>query len=157
MRHVGRTDDGDRTPGATDRYYEVAPIADFALTLAVDGRNIAMSDSDVDNLEQLSYKLTRSGNYTLEVFRYDEGGIKNETFALATRVLNNPPMLSHLGTSRSLADGAGGVSRSFDEAAALDATAVPEPTTGFVLFTLGAAVCSRRGARRRLTPARLGR
>jgi hypothetical protein len=145
MRHVGRTDDGDRTPGATDKYYEIAPIADFALTLAVDGRNIAMSDSNYDNLEQLSYKLTRSGNYTLEVFRYEEGGIKNETFALAARVLNNPPMLSQLGTSRSLADSSGGVSRSFDEAVAADA--VPEPTGGVLLAGVAVIACARRRRR----------
>ena len=147
-RHVGRTDDGDGAPGATDKYYQIAPIADFIVTLMKDGRSIAASDSNYDNLEQLSYKLTASGNYTLEVFRYAEGGIRNETFALAARVLNNPPSLRQLGTSRALADNtSGGVSRSFDEAAALDATSVPEPTGG--LFLTGVAIfgCARRRRR----------
>jgi len=152
MRHIGRTDDGDRTPGATDKYFQIAPIADFIVTLMKDGRSIAASDSNYDNLEQLSYKLTASGNYTLEVFRYEEGGIKNETFALAARVLNNPPTLRELGVSRALAaSDTGGVSRSFEEAAALDAAAVPEPTTGFVLLAIGATTCLGRSRRRRFT------
>jgi hypothetical protein len=150
MRHVGRTDDGDRTAGATDKYFEVAPIADFVLTLSKDGRNIAASDSDVDNLEQLSYRVTRSGNYKLEVFRYAEGGVKNETVALAARVLNNAPLLQQLGVSRSLvADGSGGVSRSIDDAGAFEAAAaVPEPSTGLVMLTLAGAACARRRSRR---------
>jgi hypothetical protein len=149
-RHVGLTDDGDGVAGATDKFYEIAPIADFVITLARDGRNIAASDSDVDNVEQLSYRVSRTGNYTLEVFRYAEGGVRNETFALAARVLNNAPVLQQLGVSRSLAmsDDGGGVSRSFDEAAAFDAVAVPEPTTGLVLVAMGAIGCLRRRTRR---------
>lgn len=146
-RHVGRTDDGDGVAGATDKYYAIAPIADFILTLVKDGRSIAASDSNYDNLEQMSYKLSASGNYTLEVFRYEEGGIKNETFALAARVLNNPPTLRDLGVSRTLADNAAtGVSRSFDEAAS-----VPEPTTGLLLgaATLLTTTTTTRRRRRR--------
>jgi hypothetical protein len=154
--HVGRTDDGDGAVDASDKFYEIAPIADFALTLAVNGRNIVASDSNVDNLEQLSYRLTRSGHYTLEVFRYGDGGTKRETFAVAARVLSNPPTLRGLDVSPNLlADGSpGGVSRSLDDAALSSsgdgltgATAVPEPSSAALMLVLVGSACARRRRR----------
>ena len=52
-----------------------------------DGIPVAMSDSDVDNLEHLSWTLERNGHYTLEVYRFAEGGIASEPFALAAQVI----------------------------------------------------------------------
>ncbi|HEY7120607.1 MAG TPA: S8 family serine peptidase, partial [Tepidisphaeraceae bacterium] len=114
-RHVGRKDDGDGVVDAGDRFFEAVPLADFVLTLAKDGRNFLASDSDVDNLEELSYTVKSSGNYTLEVYRYSDGGMKNETFALAAQVLNHPPTLRSVDASPDLVAQAHGVSRSIDE------------------------------------------
>ena len=127
--HVGVTDNGNGVIDATDKFYEAVPLADFALELLRNGKIIAVSDGDFDNYENLSLKIASSGTYSLEVYRYDIGGNKNETFAVAARVLNNG--VSGLPAEASLsafaAVGGGGVMRSLGEAA------VPEPSGVLVI------------------------
>src|SRR5258706_1147079 len=112
--HVGRTDNGNRIVDAGDKFYENVPLADFALSLIKDGSVIATSDSLYDNVELLSYKISASGNYSLEVYRHGTGGNRNETFAVAAHVLNNPPALRSLGDSSfALSSASTGVVRSW--------------------------------------------
>jgi subtilisin family serine protease len=89
LRHVSykdTDDDGDMEP--EDQFYQTASLADFTLTLLRNGIPIAGSDSDVDNVEHLAWSITRGGEYSLEVYRFDGIGIATEPFALAARVLN---------------------------------------------------------------------
>jgi hypothetical protein len=134
--HVSRRDDGDGVVDAGDRFFESAPLADFVLSILKDGRVIASSDSDFDNLEALSYKISSAGDYSLQVFRYEDGAARNETFALAARVLSSAPAVPSLERSLEFAgDGAGGVSRSFERE-------VPEPSATMLLVLN--ALCFRR-------------
>jgi hypothetical protein len=152
--HVGRTDNGNRVVDAGDKFYESVPLADFALSLIKDGRVIATSDSLYDNTELLSYKITTAGNYTLEVYRHPTGGNRNETFALAAHVLNNPPSFRSIEDPTSLfASQSGGVSRSLDEPSGVSrsieaVTAVPEPSSGLVLLIVTGIACGQRRRRR---------
>jgi hypothetical protein len=111
-------------------------LANFALMLLKDGKIVATSNSAVDNVEQLSLKVKNSGNYSIQVYRTEEGGERNETFGVATRVLNNPPILNSIEPALALAatGGGGGVMRSID-----DPISVPEPgvITGLLGFALG--------------------
>jgi hypothetical protein len=138
--HVGRTDNGNHIVDAGDKFYQNVPLADFALSLIKDGRAIATSDSLYDNVELLSYKISASGNYSLAVYRHGTGGNRNETFAVAAHVLNNPPALRSLDEPNlALASASSGVSRS------LEISAVPEPATPLVLGIIAAiSCCSRR-------------
>ena len=120
-RHVGYKDKNDNGPDGADTYYQTAPLADFTLELLRDGVPVAMSDSDVDNLEHLSWTLERNGHYTLEVYRFAEGGIASEPFALAAQVM--AAQTAALRRSIGLDGG---------EAAAF--AAVPEPSTALLAF-----------------------
>lgn len=154
LRHIGRHDNGNGVIDAADRYYEDVPIADFVLTLFKDGRPIAASDSDVDNLEHLSWVLSGSGRYALEIYRSSDGGYKREAYALAARVLNtNITALTSFATAA--ADGLNfaalasdsstnvGVKKSLDGYAAAPAN-VPEPATGMAVVALSIAMLLRR-------------
>lgn len=127
-RHIGVTDNGNGVVDALDKFYEAVPLADFVLELMRDGKIIAVSDSDVDNYENLSLNIASAGSYSLEVYRYDFGGNKNETFAMAARVLASDPLaaLTALGPSAMLAGDSSGVMRS------LSVAQTPEPSAMLV-------------------------
>lgn len=135
--HVERTDDGDGVVDAGDKFYETSAIANFSLALVKDGRTIAYSDSAVDNLEHFSYRLSASGHYQIFVLRGAQGGERNESFAVAFRVLENAPVLSAITPQYVSAD------------AALPATLqrggeVPEPSfAGTLVALVIAAGCQR--------------
>jgi hypothetical protein len=114
LRHVTFKDvdhDGEIEP--EDQFTQTAALADFTLTLLRNGVPVAGSDSDADNVEHLSWSITRGGEYTLEVYRFDGTGIPIESYALAARVVG----------------GAAGVSRG------LVGTSVPEPAWAALLLT----------------------
>ena len=144
--HVGRTDDGDGVVDAGDKFYQNVPLADFALSIIKDGRVIATSDSLYDNVELLSYKITAAGNYALEIYRHPYGGNRNETFAVAAHVLNNPPTFRSIEEPTLVASSSTGVSRSIETGVSrsLDVTAVPEPSTTLLLFLATPLLARRR-------------
>ncbi len=131
-RHVGFTDNGNGVVDANDKFYEAVPLADFTLELLRNGKIIAVSDSDVDNYENLSLKITTSASYSLEVFRYETGGNKNESFALAAQVLTSGASAALLSSSSSAltTQADAGVMRRLSE------SEVPEPTS---LLAIGLA------------------
>ena len=88
LHHVEVKDRGDRDWTPRTRSHETVGLADFSLALLRDGVPIAASDSNVDNLEHLSWTLEKSANYSLEVYRFEGGGLATENFAPAARVLN---------------------------------------------------------------------
>jgi hypothetical protein len=151
-RHVTRRDDGDGVVDAGDAFSETAPLANFVLRLLKNGSPVAVSDSPYDNFEHLSIRVRRSGRFSLELFRSTGGGIKNEIFGFAARVLNNPPILSSLDAEPAIAqaapNAAQGVSRSLDPNDIV-APSVPEPST------VGAAalIAATRLLKRRRRPA----
>jgi subtilisin family serine protease len=155
-RQVGLRDNGNARIDVGDTYYEMSTLADFALTLLKDGKPVAMSDSNFDNVEHLSFRITADGNYSVQAFRFLEGGMKREPFGFAARVLNNAPVLRHLdeGVSQSFVDAGGvssGVSRGLDlglgGGGVVTAASVPEPSGGVIAIVLGAWVLV--GRRRR--------
>jgi len=92
----------------------------------------------VDNLEHLSWTLEKSANYSLQVYRFDGGGLATENFALAARVLN---LGSGAGVTRAL---------SFEEAgAAALAMAAPVPEPGGVFLAFATVLFTTRGRRAR--------
>jgi hypothetical protein len=138
---VGYKDVNDNGPDGHDSYYQSASLADFSLALLRDGVPVAASDSSVDNLEHLSWKLTDAGNYTLEVYRFIDGGLKEEEFAVAARAFQAETMSSAKEPSlvRGLSYEADGMLRGFE---------VPEPgATGIVGF--GVVLLTSRRARSR--------
>ncbi len=139
-RHVGRRDDGDGAVDEGDRYFETSALANFALMLLKDGKIVATSDSAYDNVEQLSIRIKNAGNYSLQVYRGEAGGERYEDFAMAARVLANPPTLSQIDP---VADAftASSVKRGFG-----DPTSVPEPGAVGVVV---AGVAMMLGRRRR--------
>jgi subtilisin family serine protease len=122
LRHVGRTDDGDKVLDADDSFYQTVPLADFVLRLVRNGKAVAASDTDGDTLEHLSFIIGSGGRYQLQAYRYTDGGIKSEPFAIAARVLNNPPILKSIGADpQSFGASDQGVMRGIS---------VPEPALG---------------------------
>jgi subtilisin family serine protease len=150
-REVAVRDNGNGKVDVGDTFYEASKLADFALTLLKDGKPVATSDSNYDNVEHLSFRLTTAGNYAVQAFRFVEGGIKSEPFGFAARVLNNAPVLKHLdaGVSAALAESDGfsrslGMGLSEGDAAAAVAS-VPEPSgVGVLIVVAGAALARRR-------------
>jgi hypothetical protein len=146
--HVARKDNGNRIVDAGDKFYESLPLANFILTLLKDGNIVANSDSRYDNLEHLAFRISQPGNYTLTVYLREEGGGKNETFAVAARVLGTSSVQQTLmASSKYDAMTGGGVMRSVDEAS-LAGGSVPEPSA--VAMVAGAAILSCCGRRRRV-------
>jgi hypothetical protein len=140
LRHVGYKDVNDNGPDGRDDYFHSASLADFTLSLLKDGVPVAGSDSDVDNLEHLSWKLTESANYSLAVYRFVDGGMKDEDFAIAARAYQPAAATSSSPNtvSRGLAFEGGGGLRGFD--------GVPEP--GTAAGVAGALIfLGRRGQR----------
>src|SRR5688500_2878369 len=110
LRQVAWKDlDKDKELEPEDQFTQSAKLADFTLTLLRNGIPIAGSHSDVDNVEHLAWSITRGGEYSLEVFRFEGSGLASEQYALAARVLNP----AGVGVSRGLV-----------------ATAVPESGVG---------------------------
>jgi hypothetical protein len=154
-REVGVRDNGNGKIDVGDKFYEASSLADFALTLLKDGKPVATSDSNVDNVEHLSFRITAGGNYAVQAFRFVEGGLKREPFGFAARVLNNAPIMKHLDVAgvESLAAG-DGVTRGMDmglwegDAGAAAMGSVPEPSgVGVVLLVMGALAMGRRRGR----------
>jgi hypothetical protein len=131
----------DNGPDGKDTFYQTASLADFTLELVRDGVVIAGSDSDVDNLEHLSWTLEKSATYSLEVYRFEEGGLATENFALAARVLNASAAAATAGVSRSLSFEAG------DALAMAMAAPVPEPGVGGMMAVGGLLITMRRRRR----------
>jgi MYXO-CTERM domain-containing protein len=141
--HVARRDDGDGIVDEGDRFTESSVLANFALMLLKDGKIVATSNSPYDNFEHFSIGVKNAGSYAVQVYRTEEGGERNETFGLAARVLNNPPVLGHI-SSLALQASAGGVKRSLEDPSS---SSVPEPGVGAVALGLAWAVGRRRGKR----------
>ena len=138
FRHVGYKDKNGNGPDGKDTFYQTATLADFTLTLLRDGLPIAGSDSNVDNLEHLSWTLKKTANYTLEVYRFADGGMPTEDYALAARVQKGtaPSLLKSLGAERGLPMGASEELRGFE---------APEPTgAGMVLALTALGLGQRR-------------
>lgn len=138
FRHVAYKDKNGNGPDAKDTFYQTATLADFALTLLRDGVPIAGSDSSVDNLEHLSWTLEKTGNYTLDIYRFAGSGLPTENYALAARVLkgNAPAILQSLGIERGLATSATGELRDFE---------APEPAPlSLCMIAAGFALVRRR-------------
>jgi hypothetical protein len=138
FRHVAYKDKNGNGPDPKDTFYQTATLADFTLTLLRDGVPIAGSDSDVDNLEHLSWTLEKTGTYTLEVYRFAGSGLPTENFALAARVLKGdaPSILQALGAERGLPTTATGELRDFE---------APEPAAlGSFMILGGVAMMGRR-------------
>lgn len=137
FRHVAYKDKNGNGPDAKDTFYQTATLADFTLTLLRDGVPIAASDSNVDNLEHLSWTLEKTGTYTLEVYRFTGSGLPTENFALAARVLKGdaPSILQALGVERGLPTTASGELRDFE---------APEPASVATFVVLGGAAMMRR-------------
>ena len=144
-RHVGVTDkNANGVVDANDKFYEAVPLADFVLELLRNGKIIAISDSAVDNYENLSLNIKTTANYSLEVYRYDFGGNKNESFAMAARVLANGVSASFSQTDAgavAASEGSSGVMRR------VGGSEVPEPAGISLLVVLLAGWCGRRGCR----------
>lgn len=138
FRHVAYKDKNKNSIDGKDTFYQTATLADFTLTLLRDGIPIGGSDSDVDNLEHLSWMLEQTGNYTLEVYRFAESGLPIEQYALAARVLKGdaPGVLRTIGVQRGLPTVATSELRGFD---------VPEP--GGLPFLASAFALLRRRRR----------
>lgn len=142
-RHVAYKDVNDNGPDGKDTYYQSASLADFVLTLTRNGVPIAASDSDVDNLEHLSWVLEATADYALQVYRFADGGLASEQYALAARVLKGD------------AAAAQAYSASARSAQALVATgalkgmdsAVPEPAGAVGLALVMLIALARRGRR----------
>jgi len=138
FRHVAYKDKNKNGLDAKDTFYQTVPLADFTLSILRDGVPIGASDSSVDNLEHLSWILERTGNYTLEVYRFADGGLPTENFALAARVLKGsaaqlPPLIES--SRRGLAYDATSELKGFD---------VPEPGIGGMMILFAFVACARR-------------
>jgi hypothetical protein len=93
-------------------------------------------------VEHLAFRIPSTGNYTLTVYRREEGGGKNESFAVAARVLASASVAPSIGTSATygVSRSAGGVMRSID----FDPS-VPEPSALIGVAAVVALLsCGRR-------------
>lgn len=138
LHHVEVKDRGSKGLDAKDTFYETVGLADFSLALLRDGVPIAASDSNVDNLEHLSWTLEKSANYSLQVYRFEGGGLASENFALAARVLN---LGSGAAVTRALSVDAGSTLAM--------AMAAPVPEPGGVFLAFAAVLLTTRGRRAR--------
>jgi hypothetical protein len=139
-RHVGYKDKNDNGPDGKDDYFQSASLADFTLTLLKDGVPVAGSDSDVDNLEHISWKLAETGNYSLDVYRFAEGGLVSEEFAVAARVLKATGESANALTAQAARGGA------YDADGLLRGVDVPEPGM-MSLVGAGLLITRRRRSR----------
>ncbi len=129
LRHVTLVDrNKDGVADGGDLFKQSKPLANFKLILLRNGKPVLTSDSNVDNLEHLSFKITQAGNYTLKAYRYADGGLASESFSIATRVLANAPLLQSLYNPQVRTDRpyvATGVTQSLSVASGVDAIESP--------------------------------
>jgi hypothetical protein len=146
MRQVGYTDTNNKgTVDGADKFYLKASLADFALMLLKDGKPVITSDSDVDNVEHISWKLSSSGTYSLAAYRTGTSGLSSEQYALAARVLSSPPLIQNLPGAPPTAPiftSSAGVTKSLN----LSTAVVPEPSS-LLLAALGATILAARRRR----------
>lgn len=142
FRHVTRKDGGASGLDGSDRFTQSASLANFSLTLLLNGKKIVTSDSSWDNLDYLSLDIPRNGSYSLLVNRLAGSGLTMESFGLAARVSANGTAGSSAQSSLARANSAAltsrGAQRSFDPN-----TGVPEPT-GILAGILITIVAMRR-------------
>ena len=142
FRHVTRKDGGASGLDGSDRFTQSASLANFSLTLLLNGKKIVTSDSSWDNLDYLSLDIPRNGSYSLLVNRLAGSGLTMESFGLAARVSANgtagSSAQSSLARAHSAAFTSRGAQRSFDPN-----TGVPEPT-GILVGILMTIVAMRR-------------
>ena len=126
FRHVTRKDAGPSGLDGSDRFTQSASLANFSLTLLLNGKRFETSDSSWDNLDYLSLDVPKNGNYTLLVNRLPGSGLSMESFGLAARVLSNATIGNSVQSALARADrgtfNSTGAQRSFDPS-----TGVPEP------------------------------
>lgn len=143
FRHVSRKEGGPSGLDGSDRFSPAASLANFSLTLLLNGRKIETSDSSWDNLDYLSLDVPQNGSYTLLVNRLAGSGLPTESFGLAARVLadanlgsavQSAAMRAQLGTLTST-----GASRSFNPP-----VSTPEPAGMIVLMFFGMLAARRR-------------
>ena len=140
FRHVAYKDVNDNGLDAKDTFYQTASLADFTLELVRDGVVIGASDSDVDNLEHLSWTLEKTANYTLRVYRFADSGLARENFALAAQVMKGSAVASvqralAAASARGAAYSATGELRGFE---------APEPSGMLWVVMMGAMLGRRR-------------
>lgn len=140
FRHVGVKDkNGNDTPDGKDTFYQSYSLADFTLTLLRDGVPIAGSDAE-DNIEHITWTLEKTGRYSLEIYRFVEGGAPSEAYALAAQVLKpeEATIQKALSVKRGFSTDSTGTLRSLPNS-------VPEPATlGLVVAVLMAGLMRRR-------------
>lgn len=137
LRHVAVKDkNGNDTPDGKDTFYQSYALADFTLTLLRDGVPIAGSDSD-ENIEHITWTLEKTANYSLEIYRFVEGGAPSESYALAAQVLkpSEYAVQKALSAKRGLATSSSGALRGME---------VPEPTTVGMLAVVALLGLARR-------------
>lgn len=140
LRHIGRS---GGSLSASNKFYQSATLADFSLTLLLNGHKVVTSDSNWDNIDYLTLTAPQNGNYSLLVNRLPGSGLPTESFGLAARVLTDQSASS---AQPALARGAlpfvsTGALRSFDPA-----VSTPEPR--MIIFAMAAVFALRRSRRR---------
>ena len=84
LRDITRTDDGDGVIDAGDTFGLGDALDNLDLMLLLDDAPLAISMSDVDSIEHLSFTLPQTGLYTLRVSRqFVLGSGPDEAYALA--------------------------------------------------------------------------
>lgn len=143
LRHVSVT--GGKNWHIDDATFaQTVSLADFSLTLLLDGKKVITSDSSADNLENLSLDLSAAGDYSLEVYRFAGSGLADEDFALAARVLAAPVSRRARGVSSGRVPSAAGASTGATRA--FEPVSVPEPT-GVGVVILVVMILLQRGRR----------
>jgi hypothetical protein len=84
-RHVAVRGHGSVTGESS--FYQSASLADFALAMYRNSQLEVTSDSNVDNVEHISWTLTGKGDYTLQTTRFAGSGLTVEPYAIVARVL----------------------------------------------------------------------
>lgn len=138
LRHVGRSGSGSLS--ASNKFFQSATLADFSLTLLLNGKKIETIDSNWDNLDYLSLDIPQNGNYSLLVSRSAGSGLSVEEFGLAARVLANANLSqAQANVARAqTAFASTGAQRSFDPV-----VNTPEPS-GVAVFALALVLIGRR-------------
>lgn len=163
-RHVAVRGHGSVTGESS--FYQSSTLADFALSLSRDSQLQVTSDSNVDNVEHISWTLTGKGDYTLDVTRFAGTGITLEPYALAARVVaasadtptsSRKHRVARVSTSLETAGALRGVTSPFDPSDNLAAATspailspagvVPEPASPALLLAASAFVLLHRHRR----------
>jgi hypothetical protein len=140
FRHVAYKDVNDNGPDGKDTFYQTASLADFTLELVRDGVTIGASDSNVDNLEHLSWTMEKTAKYTLRVYRFADSGLARENFALAAQVMKGSAVAS-VQRALAAASARGGAYSATGELRGFEA---PEPSGMLWVVMMGAMLGRRR-------------